>query len=938
MLNTSIKTAIITLILTLLPTLSSAQRTVLDLSGTWQSSLGPCKLPGTTDENRLGPGAHRTDVSTQLTRLYPYKGIVSYERDFELGKDMEGMVLSMEFERTKPSTLWIDGELIGSIRQLYAPHIYSLPSSLKAGRHHIRIDIDNRDEAVPAGVHGSHAWSDATQTNWNGILGRMELVAKPRTHIEDMKLYPDVDSKAVRVALKVRAEKAGKFSVSLVSTSSDDELGPQSRLETKVNLVPGTNELEFTVPMGENVKLWSEFHPNLHRMEARISGRRCSDSISRTFGMRKFSVEGTQFVINGHKTFLRGTHDACVFPLSAYCPTDVEQWRRIFVIAKEYGINHFRFHSYTPTEAAFIAADEEGIYLHTELPLWGTISAETAEQNEFLRHEGFTLLDFLGNHPSFVSLGLGNELWGDNDMMAAWLDEFREADPRHLYSQGSNNDLGWKGPKDGEDFYISCRVGGGEGFSTHSRTSFSFADADEGGILNWNRPGTADDFSNVVALCNTPIVSHENGQFQIYPDYSELPKYTGVLYPYNLEIFRKRLEENGLSGQADAFHKASGKWALECYKADIEYCLRTPGFGGYQLLDIKDYPGQGSALVGILDAFMDSKGLVESEEFRGWNSPVVPMAIFDSYCWNSTDTLRFRLRLCNYSEEVFHEAVTWELGDGRNFTRRGSIEHSGLENGQVKDLAEVSLPLSELRQSTRLKLKLSAGGLANRYNLWVYVDNTEHRGAHSYMLSDTLDASTVKALDAGARVLITPGHSSIERQSVGGLFTPDYWNYAMFKTISENNGKPVSPGTLGMLMDPDHPVFGHFPTDGWSDWQWWSIALNSRPLILNSLDKSYFPIIQTIDNVERNHKLGILMEFKVGKGSVLLSTTDLEAISAYVEGRAYVSALEEYISSDSFNPAAELSLDQLSSLLYSESCTREIRGVKNITEYRNPFE
>ena len=173
MLNTSIKTAIITLILTLLPTLSSAQRTVLDLSGTWQSSLGPCELPGTTDENKLGPGAHRTDVSTQLTRLYPYKGIVSYERDFELGKDMEGMVLSMEFERTKHSTLWIDGELIGSIRQLYAPHIYSLPSSLKAGRHHIRIDIDNRDEAVPAGVHGSHAWSDATQTNWNGILGRM---------------------------------------------------------------------------------------------------------------------------------------------------------------------------------------------------------------------------------------------------------------------------------------------------------------------------------------------------------------------------------------------------------------------------------------------------------------------------------------------------------------------------------------------------------------------------------------------------------------------------------------------------------------------------------------------------------------------------------------------------------------------------------------------
>ena len=183
---TRIKKVILAIFLALLSTAAVAQRITLDLSGSWQSTLGPCSLPGTTDENRLGPGVHPSDVSTQLTRLYPYTGVVSYERDFELGREMEGMVLSLELERTKPSTLWLDGELIGSIRQLYAPHIYSLPSSLRAGKHHIRIDIDNRDEAVPPGVHGSHAWSDATQTNWNGILGRMELVAKPRTHIADM--------------------------------------------------------------------------------------------------------------------------------------------------------------------------------------------------------------------------------------------------------------------------------------------------------------------------------------------------------------------------------------------------------------------------------------------------------------------------------------------------------------------------------------------------------------------------------------------------------------------------------------------------------------------------------------------------------------------------------------------------------------------------------
>lgn len=927
---------ILAVLLLLCTASGSAQRKTIDLSGRWQSSLGSCTLPGTTDENRLGSGKHPTDVTTQLTRLFPYSGIVSYERDFDLTKDMEQMALTLEIERTKPSTLWIDGDSIGSIRQLYAPHVYVLPASLKAGTHHVRIDIDNRNEAVPSGVHGSHAWTDATQTNWNGMLGRMEIVAKPRTFIQSMRLYPDVEKKAVTVRMQIHAEKAGKYYVALTCSAVGHQgTIPDARKE-KMVLQEGMNEVERTLWMGDDVRLWSEFHPNLYTMTATVSSKRTSDQLAKTFGMRNFTTEGTQFVINGHKTFLRGTHDACVFPLTAYCPTDVKAWRRLFAIAKQYGINHYRFHSYTPTEAAFTAADEEGIYLHTELPMWGTINANTVELNDFLRNEAFSLLDFLGDHPSFVSLGLGNELWVDPEMATGWLEEFRQSDSRHLYSQGSNNDLGWKGPKEGgEDFYITCRVGTGDGFSTHVRTSFSFADADHGGILNWNRPGTTGDFSHAVSLCKTPIVSHESCQFQIYPDYKELPKYTGVLYPYNLEIFRDRLKENGLESQIDAFHEATGKWAVDCYKADMEYCLRTPGFGGFQLLDIKDYPGQGSALCGILDAFMDSKGLVRPADFRGWNAPVVPMAVMASHCWSNTDTLRVAVRLCNYTEDVYRTPVEWQLKDDEGLlSRSGQVTYDGLQEGEVAQVGNIIVPLADVERPARLRLTLKTGDYHNYYHLWVYPQQTADRTAGlDFLASDTLDEHTMTALRQGKRVLLTPRHGSIEKQSVGGLFTPDYWNYAMFKTISEQNHKPVSPGTLGMLMNPKHPVFAAFPTEGRTDWQWWSIALHSRPLILNSLPKDYRPVIQTVDNVERNHKLGILMEFRMGEGRLLVCTTDLAAISEYVEGRAYANALKMYVAAKTFNPSQPITEEELRALLYSETKTRNIQGVKNITDY-----
>ncbi len=935
------RTILSTLLLLLTCTTISSQEKVIDLSGEWMTNLGKCKLPGTTDENKLGDGKHPTDVTSQLTRTHPHRGVVSYQRDFTLPADMAGTNLLLELERTKPSTLWIDGDSIGSRGQLYAIHRYQLPS-LKAGNHHIRIDINNRDEAVPSGIHGSHAWTDATQTNWNGILGKMQIVSLPQAYINWVHTYPDIDMNEVKVKMQVVTHKKGKYSIEAKcnpSCEDSDETTVADSFSQRWcgTLTAGENTIEFTIDMGENPMLWSEFHPNLYTLTATLHGKKAVHHRTTTFGMRKFTTEGTQFVINGNKTFLRGTHDACVFPLTAYCPTEENEWTRLFSIAKQYGINHYRFHSYTPTEAAFNAADKAGIYLHCELPMWGTIDSTTVALNQYLRNEAFTLLEQFGNHPSFIGLGLGNELWGDNMMMAQWLEDFRAIDNRHLYSQGSNNDLGWKGPKEGEDFYITCRVGGGEGFTTHTRTSFSFADADNGGILNSVRPSTADDFRHAVSLCPKPIVSHETCQFQIYPDYTELTKYTGVLHPYNLEIFRDRLKENGLTPQIDAFHSATGKWAVECYKADIEYCMRTPGFGGFQLLDIKDYPGQGSALCGILDAFMDSKGIVQADEFRSWNSPVTPLALMATHCWQQTDTLSIALAIANYTEDTHRQPLHWTLSnpDG-TFSRQGTITYVDVPNGEVQTVGSITGSLSEIKANTRLTLTLSTGDSRNRYRLWVYApDNSEDtQASSSYISTDTLDAATIKALTQGKNVLLSLRHTSIQKQSVGGLFTPDYWNYAMFKTISENNNKPVSPGTLGMLINPSHPLFSTFPTDTHTDWQWWSIALNSRPLILNTLPHEYRPLIQTVDNVERNHKLGILMEFNVGKGNLLITTTDHEAISQYPEGRAYTNALRRYISSHHFNPQTTISIEQLTTLLYSSATTRNIQGVRNITSYK----
>lgn len=907
-------------------------REQIQLAGEWESSLGTCRLPGTTDENRLGERNRDTLVTYQLTRLYPYSGKVIYTREINIPESFRGKKLFLMMERTKPSTLWVDGDSIGSYGHLYAPHRYELPA-LAVGKHQLKIRIDNSPTSVPKEIQGSHAWTDATQTNWNGILGEFYIEAVPVSYIQSVQVYPEVDKKQALVIVEVDADKDGKAILDVNgyawNTSDTHTLSPR---QLAVRLKKGRNRIELPVNMGDKPLLWSEFHPALYKLNITLHAGKNRDSRMVDFGMRKFEVEGTQFVINGYKTFLRGKHDACVFPLTGYGPMDVASWQHVFRIAKQYGINHYRCHSFTPPRAALEAADIEGIYYQIELPLWGYIKRENTVLNDFLKKEGGMLLEHFGNHPSFMMLGLGNELDVEIDVVREWLDDFRNRDNRHLYCFGSNNSLGWKGPQDGEDFFVTCRVGGGDGYTTHVRASFAYVDAEKGGILNNTRPATDKDYSGAIAHCPRPVVGHENCQFQIYPDYGQIEKYTGVLRPYNLEIFRDRLKENHLSSQAKTFHQATGHFSIECYKADMEYAFRTPGFGGFQLLDLQDYPGQGSALVGILDAFMDSKGIVAPETFYGFCAPLVPLALMKDHCWLNTQPLHIDVALSNYVEGDWNEPVRWSLVSDNGVWKRDGVLMTSIPQGKVGKAGSIDLSLSELKEAQRLTLTLTTGKYRNYYHLWVYPDETaESEG--SVHVASFLNDDLRKRLESGASVLLIPDHDSIVAQSVGGMFTPDYWNYSMFKTISENAGKEVSPGTLSILTDPGHPLLKYFPTEYHSDWQWWSITRNSRPMILNATRGEYRPLIQVIDNIERNHKLGLVFEFAVGKGKLLVCMTDLQAIAGTPEGNQFRTSLLRYMESDAFHPTEQLAWKELDALFHTDINQRQIIGVKNESDY-----
>ena len=897
-------------------------------------------LPGTTDMGKKGTYNTDMTLTTSLSREYVFEGKALYTKQVDIPEEWDGTSVRLVMERTKPTTIWIDGKEVGANNDISTAQQYDLSSYLFPGTHTVAILVDNGKQAVPEKVYGSsHAYSASTQTNWNGIIGDFYLESVPLCGIDDIQLYPDVAKKVVtaRVTLRNPDKGVGKGILSFYAEAWNTDKQHKTPVQT-IEVDWTKPEQEFELALGDKALLWSEFTPALYRLSVSLKTDQSVDTEQATFGLRDFKAKGRQFTMNGKVTFLRGKHDACVFPLIAHTAMDVETWRHYFQVAKQYGINHYRFHSWCPPEACFEAADIEGIYLQPELPVWGNIDIDDTELCDYLLKEGRNLHRAYSNHASFVMFGLGNEMSGEEGL-AMLIQTFKKEDNRHIYSSGSNNYLGFKGKQADEDYFTTCRVGRKDDkqFNTHARASFSFADAYDGGYLNHTYPNSEMDFSSANALCDVPIISHETGQFQVYPNYEEIKKYTGVLKPRNFEIFKKRLEEAGMIDQAHDFMMASGKWSALLYRADIEMNLRTPEWGGFQLLDLQDYPGQGSAYVGILDAFMESKGLIAPEEWRHFCSEVVPLFCTEKFCWTNDEALTGEVEIANYSEsDLNSKQLSWTLTDSKQQVLDKGVLPLQVKQGELAKVGTLKPAIASVRKAEKVTLALSIDGTPyrNDYSLWIYpAADKEVAPSEDICVTDDLDAH-LKYLTEGGKVLWFPSKDKHKDQTVGGLFQTDYWNYRMFRPICENLDRPVSPGTLGILTDPGHPALADFPTEFHTNWQWFPIIKQSYPMILDRLSDDYRPIVQVIDNVERNHKLGLLFEFKVGNGKLLVCMSDLKAVQDKPEARQFYRSILEYMESSAFAPSYSLSAKDLQDLFTAKVKTGEMKKLFNISSYK----
>ncbi|MCF2443419.1 glycoside hydrolase family 2 [Dyadobacter sp. CY345] len=905
----------ILLFIFLLPLLSYGQKSI-SLAGEWEVAFdsddagshrflkrkfsGKINLPGTTDEASMGdtikfkPSLTRESLY-QLARRHRFVGTAWYKRTIEIPTAWEGQEIELYLERVLwQSRIFIDGkEAHAQQESLTTPHRYNLTDMLTPGSHTILMRINNTRQYDISYQNLAHAYTDGTQTIWNGVIGKIDLAVKTPVNIQHIQTFPNSKDKLVtaRIKFQNKTGHAIKGKLNLAAKLNGKNLPVNEQI---VQVDTGVFVYEVKYDLQTNFQNWDEFSPSVYQLDASfIYDNEKISSYQTTFGVRQLSNENSVLHVNGRRIFLRGTLESAIFPLTGHPPTDKSGWLKVFNTAKLYGLNHLRFHSWCPPKAAFDVADSLGFYLQVELPMWSLQVGEDPKADKFISDEATRIGEEYGNHPSFCFWSMGNELEGNFDFLNNLVTKLKKADPRHLYTTTtySFQPPHGKWPEPADDYFVT------------QETKLGWVRGQ--GIFNQKSPSFIEDYASSLIGLTVPVVTHEVGQYAVFPNIAEISKYTGVMAPVNLIAIRDDLKKKGMIPLADAYLKASGKLAALLYKEEMERILRTKGASGIQLLDLHDFPGQGTADIGLLDAFWDSKGIISPTEFRAFCSPVVPLLRFEKATYTNQETFRATAELANFGGASLHNIIPeWTLSDDS-----GKLLFSGRLPGKTVDvgngisLGAIEVNLGSIKTAKKLTLKLALKNTpyANTWHIWVYPKDLPDM--HSDVVITQSPEEAILALANGKKVLLNPDYKKLN--GLPGKFIPLFWSPVHF---------PEQAGATGLLCDPKHPALKEFPTDFHADWQWWDLCTQSTAIILP--DSSLSPIVRQIDNFANNRQLANVFEAAVGDGRLLVCSFD---ISTNLEGRPvarqFRHSLLKYMNSATFSPKDSMSADKLLSIV-----------------------
>ena len=636
----------------------------------------------------------RQRESDRLFHAYP--GPAWYRRRVSIPADWKGKIPWLVFTGVhREAEVWVDGKPAGVHRSYLTPFRIDLsqpPISAQAGETitiAARVDARRNREVDP--LMGCLDTLDFLYVNWGGLHQPVRLEAATPTRVDDVFVVPRLQNETAEIRVSIAGPKSGKLKI-VAQVLDEDGASVKSADKAVAHDAP---ETVLAVRVA-NPKLWSPKSPHLYTARiSLLSEGAAVDERTVRFGMREFKVAGGKFLLNGKPIFLRGYGDDCIFPNTICPPADKSELRARLALAREYGFNFVRHHSWTPPEAYLEAADELGMMLQPEFPFayaWDLPASPETRRAALEQWQAVIRLN--RNHPSIVTWCMGNEQYNSFDIAPAMAEAARRLDPTRpiidsdgCYFKHAN--------RESLDYLV---VQFGEGHSI----------------------GHQDRKYDIPAEIAKPVVGHEMGYFVTLPDLAQVDRFKGGIRPYWLLQTRELATENGRLGAYPDWLAASHRLQAACLKSNLEAARRSR-LSGTSVWLFQDYPNCAEGVVGM---FGQPKG-ISAQEFRKFNAPTVLLLDAPRRNWWNGETALLTFAVSRFEDPPSRDAALhWRLVNGNEVIAQGEQSHLAIGSGEVKEIARIKLNLPSLERASRLTIRaeLADGELKteNSWALWVF--------------------------------------------------------------------------------------------------------------------------------------------------------------------------------------------------------------------------
>jgi hypothetical protein len=320
--------------------------------------------------------------------------------------------------------------------------------------------------------------------------------------------------------------------------------------------------------------------------------------------------------------------------------------------------------------------------------------------------------------------------------------------------------------------------------------------------------------------------------------------------------------------------------------------------------------------VGVLDAFWDEKGYISPQEYSRFCNATVPLVRLPKFVYTTAETFETPAELYHFGpQDLQKPSITWTIKDPSGTTlASGTFDSKVIPTGTNTPLGTVRFPLASISKATKLKLEIAVAktAFANDWDFWVYPATLPTLAANDVYYCTSLDAKAQEVLNQGGKVFLNGAGKVVKGKEVVMNFTPVFWNTSWFKM------RP--PHVTGFLTNAKHPALADFPSEDYSNLQWWEIVNRSQVMVLEDFPAGFTPIVQPIDTWFINRRLGLIMEAKVGKGKLIVSSANLSAEPSHgPAARQLYYSLLRYMQSAQFNPTYAVELKTVQDIFQAPS-------------------